>query len=84
MNSPYLTVREVEEALSLCNKAVLRLINSGALVSSDISLRPGTGRPRWRILQTSLDDFLRDRTHQPATKRRRRRRRDSDVIQFFK
>lgn len=70
---PALTVRMAAERLGLRGHAVLALIRSGALVASDVSLHPG-GRPRWRITEEAIEDFLSARMHRVAVPRRRRRK----------
>ena len=74
MTDAALTVKEVAEHLGVQQRSVLELIKSGALLASDVSLNPTSGRPRWRIQEAELQNFLDRRVHQPTTKRRRRRK----------
>ncbi len=76
-----LSVREVAALLGIRPHGVLALIHSNQLPAVDVSLQQG-GRPRWRIFQDALEDFLLRRTHQPAAPRRRRRR-NTTVKQYF-
>ena len=76
------SVRAATEMLDLGQHSVLALIKSGALVASDVSLTPG-GKPRWRILQSDIDEFLARRRHQPPAPRRRRRRKAAATIKEY-
>lgn len=82
MTASLRTVKQIAELLRIRQHGVLALIHSGDLRAVDVSLRPG-GRPRWRIAQGDLDDFLQRRTRQPDPPRRRRRKRDTTVTQYF-
>jgi excisionase family DNA binding protein len=54
----YLTTREIAERLGGTPQHVRQLIKSGRLQAIDIA--KGHGRPRFRIAQAALADFLRD------------------------
>jgi excisionase family DNA binding protein len=59
MKESMLTIPQVAETLAVSTKTVRRLIDRGELTPTNIGL--GEQRPRWRITQRSLDNFLRRR-----------------------
>ncbi len=63
---------------------VRALINTGQLSAIDISLSPGTGRPRFLIDLADVITFEeRRKVRVSAPSRRRRRPQRSGVIEFF-
>ena len=53
---------------------IITFINSGELRAFDVSLNPGTGRPRWRITPEAIAEFeVRRSAVKPAAKRRRKK-----------
>jgi excisionase family DNA binding protein len=79
----YLPTPAVAETLGVNESKVLTWIRTGELVAINVATRLG-GRPRWRIAQEALDQFLTARSAQPpAPVERRRRRADPAAIQFF-
>ena len=69
----YLTPPEVAKRLRIRPDKVLAWIRSGELTAIDVSESQG-GRPRWRVSEADLQDFLKRRQSQPAPKQTRRRR----------
>jgi len=78
----YLSTKAVAELLSVHNEHVLSLIHSGALKAFNVAARPG--KPRWRIAQTDVDAFIRERQAKPPAvqPRRRRHNRTKGLIEF--
>lgn len=68
-----LTPPEVGKRLGVNAEKVLGWIRSGELRAVDVSIRHGSGRPRWRISEADLEDFLRARSAAPIPKKSRRR-----------
>lgn len=56
----YLTTGEVARRIGGTSQHVRQLIKSGRLAAIDIA--KGNGRPRFRISEAALADFLRDAT----------------------
>jgi len=79
----FLTPPEVARRLRVNRDKVLGWIRDGELVASDVSSRPGSGRPRWRIDPRNLELFLQRRQCGGAPKSPRRRKRDPNVKEFF-
>ena len=73
-------VPEAATFLSQDPKHLRRLIKAGRIKAVDISLRPGTGRPTWRISGAEILRFStggeRSGSENQTTKRRRRRPRE--------
>lgn len=64
---------------------VVSWIRAGELRAIDVSEKPGTGKPRFRISEADISAFEESRTFQPPTKKRRRRRhRDEEFSKYFK
>ena len=81
-NRDLLTVAEVAKRLSVQDEVVLAHIRSGRLRAINVGL--GSRRPRWRIAQEALEEFLGARTTSPVQPAKpRRTRRPSQVIEFF-
>lgn len=83
MTDTALTVKQVAEQLSVRQHAILALIRSGSLIAVDVSLKPDSGRPRWRIMESDLTTWIDGRIHQPAAPRRRRRKKPNNIPQIF-
>lgn len=67
-------------------ESVIGWIRRGELDAVDVSSRPGSGRPRFRVSEEALQEFLARRSVQPPPKRSvRRKLRDDDVnvIEFY-
>lgn len=63
---------------------VRALITSGQLDATDFSLRPGVGKPRWKIDIADVIAFeLRRKAKPPPKATRRRRKPIANVIEFF-
>lgn len=81
----YLSPAAVAAELSIRRGTVLQWIHRGELSAVNLAER-STGRPRWKVSRTALDEFLRGRTCQPPAPRpaRRRRRLPENVIEFYR
>ena len=79
----WLTPPAIAKQLGVSPEKVVTFIRNGELAAVDVSLRPGVGRPRFRVNQDYLDDFLRRREVVAAPKAKRRRRRDPEVTEYF-
>ena len=74
MSSPtYRTPPEIAKELRIRPDKVLTWIRSGELAAIDVSETAG-GRPRWRISEADLQDFLKRRRATPPPKQTRQRR----------
>jgi excisionase family DNA binding protein len=83
LTATYFTPPEVARVLRVDVMKVLAWINRGELAAVNVA-SPGATRPRWRISEPALQDFLRARTATPPPPvQRRPRRRRSHVIEFF-
>ena len=82
MSKRFYSVREASEELSISRPSTRKLIKSGQLVACDVSLQPG-GRPRYRISDEDLENFISRRTHQASPPRRRRRKKRPLTKQYF-
>lgn len=79
----FFTPPEVRALLGVAHDKVLGWIHSGELRAVDLSTTRGQ-RPRWRISQQALEDFLSRRAASPAPKpRRRRRQHNAGVTEFY-
>ena len=60
------------------------IFETGELIASDVSERPGHGRARWRISQSALDAFLEGRRPTPKAKatRRVKSKRSVDWVEY--
>lgn len=76
---PYLTVAEVAARLSLSEETITAAIKSGALPASNVS--QGKLRPRWRVSESDLAQWLESRQAVPV-KRHQRRRRTLTIPQY--
>lgn len=72
----------VAEILEIDIEKVYRLINSGDLVAIDVSITKGP-RPRWRILEEELHQFMEQRSSKPAKAISINRRKPACVKEFF-
>jgi excisionase family DNA binding protein len=79
----HFTTAEFAEMFACTGDKVTDLIKSGELAAIDISLRRG-GKPRWRIPQDAVDDFIRRRRSQPpAPPPNRKRRQPAEITQYY-
>ncbi len=77
------TPPEVAEELKIHPEKVRGWVKKGELLAVNVAASP-TGRPRWRIAEADLADFLARRSApKPTPKMRRRRRVDASVIEYF-
>ena len=79
----WLTPPAVAKQLGVSPEKVVTFIRNGELPAVDVSLKPGVGKPRFRIDPQGLDAFLLRRSVVSAPKAKRRRRRDPAVKDFF-
>lgn len=80
------TVRDVAVRYEVREHQVLGWIRSGHLRAVDVSSRPGTGRPSWRIMPDALCEFESARSAQVPAKsarRQRQRARDAGFVRYF-
>ena len=73
MSESYKTPPEIAKELRIRPDKVLTWIRSGELVAVNLAENIG-GRPRWRISEADLQDFLRRRQATPPPKQTRQRR----------
>ncbi len=78
---PDLTIAEVSAELRIRRDAVVRLLQSGAIVGYDAAL-PGARKRSYRIPREALDAFKSSRVVKAATVVRSRRR-TTAVKEFF-
>ena len=78
-----LTVTQVAERLQVTEKTVTGWIRSKSLKAFDVSLRPGTGKPRYRIQEADLREFQSKRQVGTAKPRRKKPSKPKGVIQFY-
>jgi len=75
-----LTVADVAEKVGTSESIILAHIHAGRLVAVNIGL--GSQRPRWRLTQEAVTNFLESRAA-PRPEPRRRRKATVGVIEFF-
>ncbi len=78
----YTTAAELAERLGVNQSKIGRFIRSGELVAIDMAMNRG-GRPRWRIEETAIVEFLEARSTARPTATPRRRRKPANVLEFF-
>jgi excisionase family DNA binding protein len=78
-----LTVAEVCDQLRVDEHTVLAWIRSGELPASNVGVRPGLKKPRWRITPAALEQFLESRRPQPSAPKTRKRKRNDDEFSFY-
>jgi excisionase family DNA binding protein len=78
------TVKELAERLRLSIDCVRNLIRSGEIRAIDVSLKPGQGKPRYRVDLADVLSFEARREVATAPKRRPRRRKDPHLIEFIR
>ena len=79
----WLSPPAIAEQLGIDTAKILTWIKTGELRATNVATST-SGRARWRVAPTDLDDFLRRRQCVPAVKpTRRKRRAERGVIQFF-
>jgi len=79
MPNEFLTPPEVARLLRCRESRILADIRSGRLRA--INLSDGV-RPRYRVSQQALDDYLLSRTVSPETRPERRQRRESQIPRY--
>lgn len=84
MISSTLSVRDVCERYGVSTDTVLGWIRSGELRAVNVSRRPGSRRPRWRVSATALEAFEALRAVAAIRPRPRRAKRPGDVIEFYR
>jgi excisionase family DNA binding protein len=72
-SKPWLTVKQVADALRVNTDTVYGWINYGHLPAVDISTQRRAGRPRWRVNPEELAEFLKRRQSGPPQPILRRR-----------
>jgi hypothetical protein len=72
---------QIADLLRIEAEKVIAWIKSGQLIA--VNVGNGPLRPRYRISQESLDDFLRRRQTQPPAPRPVRRRKQTSVREYF-
>lgn len=78
-----LTPPQVAKRLGVTHDKILVWIHRGEMRAVDVSTTRG-GRPRYRVSEEDLEDFLdRRAVTPPPSKQRRSRRSQGDVIEFF-
>jgi excisionase family DNA binding protein len=77
------TVKAVAEKLGVQIHAVLRWISKGEIAATNLARDAAGQRPRWRIAEQALAEFLERRTKQPPLPRSPRRKRLADVHEFY-
>ena len=84
MAANLMTAKEVAERLQVKSDRVRGWIRSGQLRGIDLSSNPGTGKPRFRVSQSDLEQFLTNRKVLVQEKPQRRGKQSNpDVIDFF-
>ena len=86
MSDPILYLKPAQLAARWqCNVTkVLTFIRKGELRAFDMSVNPGSGLPRWRILLDAVLAFESRRSVSKPAKRRRRKRSTPEIVEFFK
>lgn len=74
------TVAAVASHLQISDESVLALIRSGRLRGVNVGL--GVCRPRWRVSQEAINEFVAARGSQPKPMTRRRKQ-SVDVVDYF-
>ncbi len=69
--------------LGVSPEKVITWIKSGELVAVDVSMKPGVGKPRYRIDPAEIESFLSRRSVRPAIKPMKRRRAAQGVTEYF-
>jgi CubicO group peptidase (beta-lactamase class C family) len=80
-----LTAAQVGERLGVDPEAVRSWCASKQLVAINVARNPRGKRPRWRVSEAALDEFLARRTSgkSPEAAPQRRRAKAANIIQFF-
>jgi predicted site-specific integrase-resolvase len=80
-------VKDVAEILGVSPKTVGTWISAGELKVFVVSESESSRRPRYRVTEASLTEFMAKRALVPAVapaRQRRKSRDDSDVIHFYR
>lgn len=75
MSDPLHTAKEAAATIGTTERQLWTLIRTGEIVAVNIAIST-TGRPRWRIPESSIRDFIERRKYIPPAPRTRRRRRN--------
>lgn len=78
------TSMDLAERWGVCIDHVWDLIRAGELRAIDVSLRPGQGKPRYRVDVEDVLAFELRRQVLAAPKRRPRRKRDRGVLDIIR
>lgn len=78
-----LSVSQIAERYAVTVPTVLGWIRSGELKPIDVSRRPGSRRPTWRVTPEALAAFEAMRTAATPPPKTRRRKQAADVINFY-
>jgi excisionase family DNA binding protein len=82
MPNHFQTTAEAAEFLSVTTDKITDLIHSGQLAAVNVALHPG-GKPRWRIADEALKQFITSRQSQPVSiSTPRRKRQPESVTQY--
>lgn len=79
----FLRPSEVAEQLGVDLSTIYKLARSGELAATDVSLRPGTGRPSLRFAEADIEAFVSARRLGPPPKQQTRRRQAGEVTEYF-
>ncbi len=83
-NAHFLSAPAVADRLGIGHDKVLAFIRYGSLPAIDVSLTPGKGRPRYRISEEAIEQFLADRrVGKPRCKCKRRRKTKKHIIKYL-
>lgn len=81
-SNSWFTVPELAKYLRVDAGKILRFIHTGELVAINIATR-ASGRPRWRVSEGALADFLLRRQSPAAPAPRVRRPKSPGIIEFY-
>jgi transposase len=73
----------VAERYAVSVGTVITWIAAGALRAVNVSRKPGSKRPSWRITPQAVEEFERLRTPASTQPKARRRKTAGDVIEFY-
>ena len=77
-----LTLNDASDRLGISPDAVLTHVRAGRL--RGINVGNGSRRPRWRITEDALEQFIAAATTGPAPQKTSKRKANAEVIEFFK
>jgi excisionase family DNA binding protein len=76
-------IHEIAERCGVSVRTVRAWIRAGELKAINVSRKPGSRKPRYRITQTALDAFEAARTSGPSAPKPRRRKSSEEVVAFY-